>query len=77
YHEARQFESIHAIQPYHWGVRAVRFERDALGSNVRRASELSLVFPDAALNSAPQADDLPPPIAIDTLPEGINEFTFY
>ncbi|KVA08875.1 type VI secretion system baseplate subunit TssK [Burkholderia ubonensis] len=77
YHEARLFESIQAIQPYNWGVRAVRFDRDALGSNVLRLAELSLVFPDGVLYAAPQADDLPPPVALDTLPEGINEFVFY
>ncbi|OJA41168.1 type VI secretion system baseplate subunit TssK [Burkholderia ubonensis] len=77
YHEARLFESIQAIQPYNWGVRTVRFDRDALGSNVLRLAELSLVFPDGALYAAPQADDLPPPVALDTLPEGINEFVFY
>ena len=73
YHEARLFESIQAIQPYNWGVRSVRIDRDALGSNVLRLSELSLVFPDGALYSAPQADDLPAPVALDTLPDGINE----
>ncbi|KVT46361.1 type VI secretion system baseplate subunit TssK [Burkholderia ubonensis] len=77
YHEARLFESIQAIQPYNWGVRTVRFDRDALGSNVLRLAELSLVFPDGALYAAPQADELPPPVALDTLPEGINEFVFY
>ncbi|AYZ67162.1 type VI secretion system baseplate subunit TssK [Burkholderia multivorans] len=77
YHEARLFESIQAIQPYNWGVRTVRFDRDALGSNVLRLAELSLVFPDGVLYAAPQADDLPPPVALDTLPEGINEFVFY
>jgi type VI secretion system protein ImpJ len=77
YHEARLFESIQAIQPYNWGVRSVRVDRDALGSNVLRVSELALVFPDGALYAAPQADDLPPPVALDTLPDGINEFVFY
>ncbi|RQR49951.1 type VI secretion system baseplate subunit TssK [Burkholderia sp. Bp9126] len=77
YHEARLFESIQAIQPYNWGVRTARFDRDALGSNVLRLAELALVFPDGALYAAPQADDLPPPVALDTLPEGINEFVFY
>lgn len=77
YHEARLFESIQAIQPYNWGLRSVRIDRDALGSNVLRVAELALVFPDGALYAAPQADDLPPPIALDTLPDGINEFVFY
>ncbi|RQH09912.1 type VI secretion system baseplate subunit TssK [Paraburkholderia dinghuensis] len=77
YHEARLFESIQAIAPYNWGVRAARIDHDALGSNMLRMSALSLVFPDGTLYSAPQADDLPPPVALDTLPEGMNEFTFY
>ncbi|MFP6562265.1 type VI secretion system baseplate subunit TssK [Paraburkholderia sp. B3] len=77
YHEARLFESIQAIQPYNWGVRSVEFERDSLASNVLRVRELSLVFQDGTLYSAPQADGLPPPIALDTLPEGINDFVFY
>jgi type VI secretion system protein ImpJ len=77
YHEARLFESVRAIQPYNWGVRSVRVDRDALGSNVLRLSELSLVFPDGELYSAPQANDLPPPIALETLPDSIGEFTFY
>ncbi|XQM31655.1 type VI secretion system baseplate subunit TssK [Burkholderia gladioli] len=77
YHEARLFESLQAIQPYNWGVRSVKLDRDAISSNVLRLSELSLIFPDGALYSAPQADDLPPPVALDTLPEGINDFTFY
>jgi type VI secretion system protein ImpJ len=77
YHEARLFESIQAIQPYNWGVRSVEFERDSLASNVLRVRELSLVFQDGTLYSAPQADNPPPPVALDTLPEGINEFVFY
>ncbi|CAM2197197.1 type VI secretion system baseplate subunit TssK [Paraburkholderia sp. A1RI_3L] len=77
YHEARLFESIQSIQPYNWGVRSVRFDRDALGSNVLRVADLALVFPDGTLYSAPQADDPPPPVALDTLPDGINEFTFF
>ncbi|WP_233832498.1 type VI secretion system baseplate subunit TssK [Paraburkholderia sp. ZP32-5] len=77
YHEARLFESVQAIQPYNWGVRSVRIDQDALGSNILRVGALSLVFPDGTLYSAPHADDLPPPIALDTLPEGIAEFTFY
>ncbi|WP_027797158.1 type VI secretion system baseplate subunit TssK [Paraburkholderia acidipaludis] len=77
YHEARLFESIQAIQPYNWGVRSVEFERDSLASNVLRVRELSLVFQDGTLYSAPQADSLPPPVALDTLPDGINDFVFY
>src|ERR1700743_2139220 len=77
YHEARLFESIQTVQPYNWGVRTIRIDHDALGSNMLRLSELALVFPDGTLYNAPQADDLPPPVALGTLPEGVNEFTFF
>ena len=77
YHEARLFESIRAIQPFNWGLRSVRFDPDALGNNLLRISELSLVFPDGTLFSGPVADDLPEPLALDTLPEGVSDFTFY
>ena len=56
YHEARLFESIQAIQPYNWGVRSVRIDRDALGSNVLRVAELALVFPGGAAYSAPSGN---------------------
>lgn len=77
YHEARLFESIRAIQPYNWGVRSLKIDQDALTSNILRISELSLVFPDGTLYSAPQADFPPAAVALDTLPEGLNEITFY
>ncbi|MGG1946269.1 type VI secretion system baseplate subunit TssK [Trinickia sp. NRRL B-1857] len=77
YHEARLFESIRAIQPFNWGLRSVRFDADALANNLLRLSELSLVFPDGTLYAAPLADELPQPVALDTLPEGVGEFMFY
>jgi type VI secretion system protein ImpJ len=77
YHEARLFESIRAIQPFNWGVRSIRIDTDSLGANLLRLSELSLVFPDGTLYAAPLADELPQPVALDTLPEGVGEFTFY
>jgi type VI secretion system protein ImpJ len=77
YHEARLFESIRSIQPFNWGVRSVRIDADSLGANLLRLSELSLVFPDGTLYAAPLADELPQPVALDTLPEGVGEFTFY
>jgi len=77
YHEARVFESIRAIQPYNWGVRSARFDADALSNKSLRLAELSLVFPDGTLYTAPQADELPEPVSLDTLPDGVSEFLFY
>ena len=77
YHEARLAESIRAIQPYSWGVRSVRVDADSLSNGLLRLTELSLVFPDGTLFTAPQADDLPQAISLDTLPEGTGDLTFY
>ncbi|CAN7229226.1 type VI secretion system baseplate subunit TssK [Trinickia sp. LjRoot230] len=77
YHEARLVESIRAIQPFSWGVRSIRFDMDAISNNSLRLTDLSLVFPDGTLYTAPQADDLPEPIALETLPDGVSDFYFY
>lgn len=77
YHEARLHTTMQALHPYGWGVRSVAFDLDALASGMLRATELSLVFPDGEPYAAPQADALPPPIALDTLKAGQNEFTFH
>ncbi|GLU30660.1 type VI secretion system baseplate subunit TssK [Trinickia caryophylli] len=77
YHEARLAESLRALQPFSWGLRSVRFDADSLSNNSLRITELSLVFPDGTLYSAPQEDVLPEPVALETLPEGVGEFMFY
>lgn len=77
YHEARLHTTAQALHPYGWGIRSVSFDLDALASGMLRATELSLVFPDGEPYSAPQADTLPPPIALDTLKAGQNEITFH
>jgi type VI secretion system protein ImpJ len=77
YHEARLHSTAQSLHPYYWGVRSVKFDLDALENGMLRASELTLIFPDGELYSAPQSDTLPPPIALDTLKAGQNEITFY
>lgn len=77
YHEARLFETVRAIQPYNWGLRSLRVDLDALSSNVLRLNQLSLLFPDGELYAAPQADELPPPVALDTLPEAVSDIVFH
>ena len=77
YHEARLHYTAQSLHPYYWGVRSVKVDLDALASGMLRTVELSLVFPDGEPYSAPQADALPPPISLDSLKPGQNEFTFY
>ncbi|MDQ0138767.1 type VI secretion system baseplate subunit TssK [Cupriavidus necator] len=77
YHESRLHATAQVIQPYGWGVRNASFDTDALASGVLRVTELSLFFPDGELYSAPQADELPPPVVLDAMPAGTSELTFY
>lgn len=77
YHESRLHHTAQALHPYYWGVRTVFFDLDALASGMLRATQLSAIFPDGEPYSAPGADRLPAAIALDSLPSGQNEFTFY
>ena len=77
YHEARLREMAAATHPYSWGLRAVRFDADALTTGVLRAAELSLVFPDGEGFAAPGGDELPEAVALENLPQGVQEFVFY
>ncbi|GAA0841816.1 MAG: type VI secretion system baseplate subunit TssK [Cupriavidus sp.] len=77
YHESRLHTAVRAIQPYGWGVQHARFDTDALASGVLRATELSLFFPDGECYAAPQGDELPAPLVLETLPAGVSELTFH
>lgn len=77
YHEARLAESIRAIQPFNWGLRSIQFEVESIHANRLGIKALSLVFPDGTLYCAPESDDLPETVALDTLPDGTGEFVFY
>lgn len=77
YHESRLHHTALSLHPYYWGVRALSFDLDALASGMLRTSLLSVIFPDGEPYCAPGADRLPPAIALDSLPSGQAEFTFY
>jgi type VI secretion system protein ImpJ len=77
YHESRLHHAALSLHPYYWGVRALSFDLDALASGMLRTTQLSVIFPDGEPYSAPGADRLPPAIALDVLPPGQTEFTFY
>jgi type VI secretion system protein ImpJ len=77
YHEWRQAEMARALHPYAWGVRHARVDADALASGVLRFSELQVVFPDGEMFSAPQEDELPPPVALASIPAGMSEIVFH
>lgn len=77
YHESRLHHTALSLHPYYWGVRTLSFDLDALASGMLRATQLSAIFPDGEPYSAPGADRLPPAIALESLPPGQAEFTFY
>ncbi|MEK8085505.1 type VI secretion system baseplate subunit TssK [Aquabacterium sp. A3] len=69
YHEARLAQMRSALHPYAWGVRHVKIDTDALHNGVLRLTELQMVTPDGDLFNAPFEDELPPPVALNTLDE--------
>jgi type VI secretion system protein ImpJ len=73
YHEARLHETSQALHPYGWGVRQVRFDNQSLATGTLRPLQVSVIFPDGELYTAPDADELPPPISLDSLPAGTQE----
>jgi type VI secretion system protein ImpJ len=77
YHEQRLHKSIHALQPYAWGVQRLEVDRDALGSGVLRILALALRFPDGELVDAPGADELPASIDLGQLPPSQQSVTYY
>ena len=77
YHEWRLAEVSGALHPYAWGLRRCKVDVDALTNGVLRFVELGLIFPDGELFSAPQEDDLPAPVALESIPAGTSELVFH
>ena len=77
YHEWRLAEVAHAMHPYAWGVRRLKVDTDALASGILRFTELQLIFADGELYSAPQEDELPAPVALNSIPAGTSGMVFH
>ena len=77
YHEARLQEFATTIHPYAWGVRQARFDVQALASGTLRAQQLSAIFPDGEIYSAPGDDELPEALALGKLPAGVQSTTIH
>jgi len=77
YHEQRLHKTIHALQPYAWGVETLDVDRDALSSNVLRILTLSLRFQDGEWVDAPGSDELPASVDLGQLPQGQQQVTYY
>lgn len=69
YHEARLAQMSRLLHPYAWGVRSLKVDTDALQAGQLRLIELQAVLPDGELFNAPAEDELPPPVALSSLPD--------
>lgn len=77
YHEARLHEVSRTIQPFLWGLRSLRFDTNSLNSGILRLVEVSVIFPDGELYSAPHQDELPAPLPLESLPSDVQTTTVY
>lgn len=73
YHEGRLHDVSAALHPYTWGIRKIRFDTQSLKHGILRALEISAIFSDGELYAAPNGDDLPPSISLESLPTGSQE----
>ena len=73
YHEWRLAEVSRAMHPYAWGLRRAKVDVDGLATGVLRFVELQLIFADGELYSAPQEDELPAPVSLESIPAGTSE----
>ncbi|MCE7032265.1 type VI secretion system baseplate subunit TssK [Lysobacter sp. GX 14042] len=77
YHEARLQAMAATLHPYAWGMRELVFDRESLSGGTLRVQRLSLVFPDGEPYDAPGADELPAPLLLEQLPDGVQSTTIH
>lgn len=72
YHEWRLSQMARVLHPYAWGIRSLKVDPDALQTGLLRLLEVQAILPDGEIYNAPSEDDLPPPVALETLTESGN-----
>ncbi len=77
YHEARLIEFGHAVHPYLWGVRDLKFDTEAITAGILRITVLSGILPDGEFISAPDNDELPDSINLASIENIGNGVIFH
>ena len=77
YHENRLHQTAHALHPYAWGVGSLQIDRDALANNSLRLLDLSVIFQDGEIYTAPDEDDLPDAVDLTDIPQNQQGVTYY
>jgi type VI secretion system protein ImpJ len=75
HHEWRLAQTARLLHPYAWGVRHVSIDVDALQVGMLRLLELQVVFPDGEHFNAPVDDELPPPVALSSISESVDQLS--
>lgn len=68
YHEGRLAQTARALHPYGWGVRRLALDAGALAGGLLQLRAVDVILPDGDLYTAPSVDELPPPVALSSLP---------
>ncbi|MDD1969116.1 type VI secretion system baseplate subunit TssK [Pseudomonas putida] len=77
YHEARLREVNHALHPYAWGIRKIQLDVPSLANGILRIVEVSAIFPDCEIYSAPYLCELPVALDLNNLPTSVGDVTIY
>lgn len=77
YHEFRLREVNQAMHPYAWGVRRLKLDIPSLANSILRILDISAVFQDCEIYSAPDLCELPVALDLTSLPTAVNEVTVY
>lgn len=73
YHEWRLAHMARLLHPYAWGLQQVQVDTDALRTGMLRLLAVQAVFPDGEPCMAPDEDELPQPVALDSLRKELGE----
>lgn len=76
YHESRLAEMSRLLHPYAWGIKRLKIDRDALSAGTLRLLEVQAVFPDGEVYTAPETDDLPPPVRLEEIATTSGSWVF-
>lgn len=77
YTEALNQRTLLTAQPFAWGVRDLELDVGSLRNGVLRFNRIDVVFPNGDFLIAPDVDQLPPPVALDSAVENEGTVDFF
>lgn len=77
YSEALNQRTLLTAQPFAWGVRDLELDVGSLKNGILRFNRIDVVFPNGDFLVAPDVDQLPPPVALDSAVEDGGAVEFF